>query len=70
MAKYKNISGERLVIVGVGIIEVDEEREMPEDFSNSNFKLVEEKSEEVENDNQINIKKKNDIFSRAKLLGD
>jgi len=52
--KYKNISGQDLTIIGVGIVKDGETREMPEGFNNANFEKVgKSKSDESDADKEI-----------------
>jgi len=45
--KYKNITEQDLSVIGVGIVKVGQEVEMPKGFNNANFKIV-KKEKEVE----------------------
>lgn len=36
----KNISGQTLSVIGVGVVKADEVVEVPDDFNNPNFEIV------------------------------
>jgi hypothetical protein len=48
MKQVKNISGQELMIPGIGMVSPDSTLNVPADFNNANFVVVEEKVEEKE----------------------
>jgi hypothetical protein len=47
--KYKNITTEDLILVGIGTVNAGEVVELPENFHNVNFEKVEKRKEDNKN---------------------
>jgi len=58
MAKYKNISGKTLTLIGIGIIKPDEVFETEQDINNPNFVKVNEQKVETKEEEKTKTKHK------------
>lgn len=61
MKKFKNISGEKLSIPGIGLIKPEQVVRLPDNFNNANFKKVVKKKKE---DKKKDDKEKKDNKSK------
>jgi len=58
MAKYKNVSGRTLTLIGIGIIKPDEVFETKQEINNPNFVKVNEQKVEIKEEEKTKTKHK------------
>lgn len=58
--KVKNISNQKLNVVGIGVVEIDQEVEVPTGFNNANFIPVKKEKKAEVSDKKVETKLKED----------